>query len=130
VRIPGIYSNMLENPSVISSTKNPKTNKVNFPDISGVQLTYLPCRRSASILHCARPSPCRDLRSDPVTLDNYDFKSFGYLRVVDTRQLRIEFHPEGDGVTTKTPDDFVTVSLADGTLVHYTAPSIPLNNQV
>ena len=70
-------------------------------------------------------------RGDTVTLDNYDFKSFGYLPVVvDTQQLRIEFRPEGDGVTTKTPDDFVTVSLADGTLVHYTAPSIPLNNQV
>jgi hypothetical protein len=38
-----------------------------------------------------------------------------YLRViVDAKQLRIEFHPEGDGVTTKTPDDFVTVFLKMG----------------
>jgi hypothetical protein len=32
--------------------------------------------------------------------------------IVDSSPLRIEFHPEGDGVTTKTPDDFVTVLLA------------------
>jgi hypothetical protein len=70
-------------------------------------------------------------RNDTVTLDNYEFKSFGYLRiVVDTKQLRIEFHPQGDGVTAKTPDDFVTVLLADGTLVHYIPPSDPLHNQI
>jgi hypothetical protein len=64
-------------------------------------------------------------------LDNYDFKSFGYLRViVDFTQLRIEFHPEGDGVTTKTPDDFVTVFLENGTLVHYTSPTVPIQNQL
>ena len=79
----------------------------------------------------AMPGFAQPEQGDSVTLDNYDFKSFGYLRVVvDTQQLRIEFHPEGDGVTAKTPDDFVTVSLADGTLVHYIAPGIPLNNQV
>ena len=70
-------------------------------------------------------------RGDSVTLDNYDFKSFGYLRViVDAAQLRIEFHPEGDGVTTKTPDDFVTVSLATSTLVHYIPPTTPLQNRI
>ena len=41
VRILGIYSKMLENPGVISSTTNPKTGKANFPGISDVQLTYL-----------------------------------------------------------------------------------------
>jgi len=70
-------------------------------------------------------------RNDNVSLDNYDFKSFGYLRIlVDTEQLRIEFHPEGDGVTTKTPDDFVTVLLEGGTLVHYTPPTDLLNDQI
>jgi hypothetical protein len=54
----------------------------------------------------------------------------GFSSMFDTKQLRIEFPPEGDGVTTKTPDDFVTVLLKDGTLVHYTAPTTPLNNQV
>jgi len=70
-------------------------------------------------------------RKDLVTLDNFDFKSFGYLRVVaDTKQLRIEFHPEGDGMSAKTPDDFVTVLLEDGTLVHYTPPSTPIQDQI
>jgi hypothetical protein len=220
LRILGIYSNMLENPGIISSTKNPKTGKASFPNISDVQLDYLEAALTrikkekfagAVILAVHHPPytfgkhvtsmvmlkeidaicakvgvwphavlsghahnyqrftrtigtrqipyvvcgngghpPLQKIsvdttlrtpismqgfaqpeRNDTVTLDNYDFKSFGYLRIVaDTQQLRIEFHPEGDGVTTKTPDDFVTVSLADGTLVHYIAPNIPLNNQV
>jgi Calcineurin-like phosphoesterase len=41
VRILGIYSNMLENPGVISSTANPTTGKPTFPQLSDVQLTYL-----------------------------------------------------------------------------------------
>jgi hypothetical protein len=220
VRILGIYSNMLENPGIISSTKNPKTGKANFPDIPDVQLDYLTAaltrvkkekfpgavilamhhppytfgkhvtsivmlkeidaicenvgvwphavlsghahnyqrftrtigKRQIPYVVCgngghpplqklgvdislrtpiALPAFAQPERGDSVTLDNYDFKSFGYLRVVvDTQQLRIEFHPEGDGVTAKTPDDFVTVSLADGTLVHYTPPNTPLNSQV
>lgn len=217
VRILGIYSNMLENPGIISSTQDPKTGKAKFPDISDAQLDYLEAaltrvadekfkgavilavhhppytfgkhvtsmvmlkeidaicvktgvwphavfsghahnyqrytrtigKRQIPYVVCgngghpplqkisvdttlrtpiALPAFAQPERKDSVTLDNYDFKSFGYLRVVvDTQQLRIEFHPEGDGVTTKTPDDFVTVSLADGTLVHYTPPTTPVN---
>ncbi|HEY4380340.1 MAG TPA: metallophosphoesterase [Acidobacteriaceae bacterium] len=41
VRIFGLYSNMLENPGVISSTKDPVTGKPKFPQLSDVQLTYL-----------------------------------------------------------------------------------------
>jgi hypothetical protein len=41
IRILGIYSNMLENPGVISSTKNPTTGKPAFPQLSDVQLDYL-----------------------------------------------------------------------------------------
>lgn len=220
VRILGIYSNMLENPGVISSTKNPKSGKAIFPNIPDVQLDYLKAAlnrikdekfKGAVILAVHHPpytfgkhitslamlkeidAICSEVgvwphavlsghahnyqrftrtigkrqipyvvcgngghpplqkisvdatlrtpismpgfeqpeREDSVSLDNYDFKSFGYLRViVDAEQLRIEFHPEGDGVTTKTPDDFVTVLLKDGTLVHYTPPTTPLNNQV
>jgi len=220
VRILGLYSNTLENPGIISSTRDPKTGKVNFPDIPDVQLEYLEAalsrvkkekfpgalilavhhppytfgkhvtsmvmlkeidkicsasgvwphavlsghahnyqrftrtigKRQIPYIVCgngghpplqkitvdttlrtpvAMPGFAQPERGDTITLDNYDFKSFGYLRVVvDARQLRIEFHPEGDGVTTKTPDDFVTVSLSDGTLVHYTPPRIPLNSQV
>ena len=220
VRILGIYSNMLENPGVISSTKDPATGKANFPNVPDAQLTYLEAAltrvkqekyagavilavhhppytfgkhvtslvmlkeidaicdkvgvwphavlsghahnyqrytrtlgsRQIPYVVCGNgghpplaklsvdttlrtpismPGFAQPERNDRVSLDNYDFKSFGYLRIiVDTKQLRIEFHPEGDGVTTKTPDDFVTVLLADGTLVHYTAPSDPLHNQI
>jgi hypothetical protein len=41
LRILGIYSNMLENPGVISSTPDPKTGKPKFPQLSDVQLDYL-----------------------------------------------------------------------------------------
>jgi hypothetical protein len=41
VRILGLYSNMLENPGVISSTANPTTGKPTFPNLPDAQLTYL-----------------------------------------------------------------------------------------
>jgi hypothetical protein len=221
VRILGLYSNMLENPGVISSTKDPtKNGAAKFPNIPDVQLDYLEAaltrikkekfkgavilamhhppytfgkhvtslvmlkeidaicdkvgvwphavlsghahnyqrftrtigKRQIPYVVCgngghpplqkitvdttlrtpiALPAFAQPERKDLVSLDNYDFKSFGYLRVVvDAAQLRIEFHPEGDGVNTKTPDDFVTVLLADGTLVHYVPPSTPIQNQL
>jgi hypothetical protein len=47
-------------------------------------------------------------------LESYDETDYGYLRVVvNATTLTIEFHPEADGGTTKTPDDVVTVTLAD-----------------
>jgi Calcineurin-like phosphoesterase len=220
LRILGLYSNMLENPGVISSTVDPRTNKPKFPSIPDAQLDYLEAaltrvktdnfvgavilavhhppytfgkhvkslvmlkeidvicdkvgiwphavlsghahnyqrftrtigKRQIPYVVCgngghpplqklsvdttlrtpiAMPGFTQPERNDAVSLDNYDFKSFGYLRViVDAAQLRIEFHPEGDGVTTKTPDDFVTVLLADGTLVHYDPPRTPLQDQI
>ncbi|MFP5229099.1 MAG: metallophosphoesterase family protein [Acidobacteriota bacterium] len=52
-----------------------------------------------------------------LTLESYDGTHYGYLRViVDDTTLRIEFHPEPDGTTTKTPDDVVTVTLATHTV--------------
>ncbi|HTV48745.1 MAG TPA: metallophosphoesterase [Phycisphaerae bacterium] len=58
--------------------------------------------------------------TDSVTFENYDDDDFGYLRIiVDTKQLRIEYHPASDGADAKTPDDFVTVDLSTHTLVHY-----------
>jgi len=36
--------------------------------------------------------------------------------VVNATTLTIEFHPEADGGTTKTPDDVVTVTLAKHTV--------------
>ncbi len=41
VRMLGLYSNMLENPGVISSTKDPKSRKPKFSNLSDAQLTYL-----------------------------------------------------------------------------------------
>ena len=50
---------------------------------------------------------------DAVTFESYDDTNYGYLRIiVDTQQLRIEYHPASDGVAAKTPDDSVTIDLA------------------
>ena len=52
-----------------------------------------------------------------LSLESYDDTDYGYLRVVvNATTLTIEFHPEGDGGTTKTPDDVVTVTLANRTV--------------
>jgi hypothetical protein len=60
--------------------------------------------------------------SDTVTFDSYDDQDFGYLRIlVNSEQLRIEYHPASDGGDAKTPDDFVTVDLAKRTLTHFVA---------
>jgi hypothetical protein len=59
---------------------------------------------------------------DQVTLENYDFTDYGYLRIIVTEsQLRIEYHPASDGEAAKTPDDSVTVDLATRTLGHFEA---------
>ncbi len=48
-----------------------------------------------------------------LTLESYDAADYGYLRViVNATTLTVEFHPQSDGGTTKTPDDVVTVTLA------------------
>ena len=48
-----------------------------------------------------------------LTLESYDDTDYGYLRlVVNEETLTIEYHPQGDGATTKTPDDKVTVTLS------------------
>lgn len=54
---------------------------------------------------------------DTLTLENYDDTDFGYLRViVNATTLTIEFHPASDGTTVKTPNDTVTVNLANYTV--------------
>jgi Icc-related predicted phosphoesterase len=212
VRILGIYSNILENPGVISSTKDPKTGKPQFPQLSDVQLNYLTAAlnrvkkekfqgaviiavhhppyaqgthsgsmvmlkeidavcdstgvwphavlsghahnyqrytraigsRQIPFIVCGngghglqtitRGAPLRTPvimnvfaqpeRNDTVTLENYDDKEYGYLRIlVDPRQLRIEYHPASDGTASKTPDDFVTVDLTSAAIAHYILPS-------
>jgi hypothetical protein len=48
-----------------------------------------------------------------LTLESYDTTDYGYLRViVNATTMRIEFHPQHDGGTIKTPNDVVTVTLA------------------
>jgi hypothetical protein len=52
-----------------------------------------------------------------LTLENYDTTDFGYLRViVNATTMTVEFHPESDGGTTKTPNDVVTITLATHTV--------------
>jgi hypothetical protein len=52
-----------------------------------------------------------------LTLESYDDKDYGYLRVVaNATTMRIEFHPQTDGGVTKTPDDNVTITLATRTV--------------
>jgi hypothetical protein len=54
---------------------------------------------------------------DSVTFESYDDQDFGYLRiVVNSTQMRIEYHPASDGPNSKTADDVVTVNLASRTL--------------
>jgi hypothetical protein len=71
---------------------------------------------------CGGHSPLSSMRAtyrtpykidDTLTLESYDTTDYGYLRVViNAATMRIEFHPQHDGGTTKTPNDVVTVTLA------------------
>ena len=208
VRILGIYSNMLENPGVISSTVDPSSGQAKFPNLSDVQLDYLTAafsrikkekyagavllavhhppyafgKHSGSLVMlkeidaiCAKvgvwphavlsghahnfqrftraigtrqipfyvigngghglsrlskgavlrtpqsmPIFAQPEQKDAVTFENYDDKSYGYLRIlINAQQLRIEYHPASDGPDTKTPDDSVTVDLKSGKIVIY-----------
>ncbi|MGO8791746.1 MAG: metallophosphoesterase family protein [Terriglobia bacterium] len=75
---------------------------------------------------CGGHSPLSKMRSiyrtpykidDTLTLESYDDTDYGYLRVVvNATTMSIEFHPQSDGGTTKTPDDVVTINLANHTL--------------
>ena len=54
---------------------------------------------------------------DTLTLESYDDTDYGYLRViVNATTMTVEFHPQSDGGTTKTPDDTVTIDLASRTV--------------
>ncbi len=87
--------------------------------ISGNQIPYM-------VAGCGGHSPLSKMRAtlrtpykidDTLTLESYDDTDYGYLRVVVTAAtMTIEFHPESDGGTTKTPDDSVTIDLANRTV--------------
>ena len=75
---------------------------------------------------CGGHSPLSKMRStvrtpykidSTLTLESYDETDYGYLRiVVNAATMRIEFHPESDGGTTKTPNDVVKINLAGHTV--------------
>lgn len=72
---------------------------------------------------CGGHSPLSKMRTayrtpykidDTLTLESYDDTDYGYLRVVvNATSMRVEFHPQSDGGVTKTPDDDVTITLAN-----------------
>lgn len=75
---------------------------------------------------CGGHSPLSSMRStirtpykidSTLTLESYDDTHYGYLRVIaNASTLTIEFHPQSDGGTSKTPDDVVTINLAARTV--------------
>jgi hypothetical protein len=87
--------------------------------VNGMQIPYL-------VAGCGGHAPLAKMSGtyrtpfpidSTLTLESYDDTDYGYLRVVvNATTLTIEFHPEGDGGTTKTPDDVVTVTLANQTV--------------
>jgi hypothetical protein len=87
--------------------------------VNGMQIPFL-------VAGCGGHSPLSPMRGTyrtpykidaTLTLENYDATDYGYLRVVvNATTMSIEFHPQADGTTTKTPNDVVTVSLAGHTV--------------
>ncbi|WP_263354365.1 metallophosphoesterase family protein [Acidicapsa acidisoli] len=87
--------------------------------VNGYQIPYI-------VAGCGGHSPLSKMRAtirtpfqidSTLTLESYDDTDYGYLRiVVNAQTMTIEFHPESDGGTTKTPDDDVTINLAARTI--------------
>jgi len=87
--------------------------------VNGLEIPYL-------VAGCGGHSPLEALRGtirtpypidSTLTLESYDGDHYGYLRViVNATTMTVEFHPQSDGTTTKTPDDVVTVTLATHTV--------------
>jgi hypothetical protein len=64
--------------------------------------------------------PALSSHRDKVVFESYDDQDFGYMRIlVNSEQLRIEYHPASDGEISKTPDDSVTVDLKSHKIVRY-----------
>jgi hypothetical protein len=87
--------------------------------VNGLSIPYI-------VAGCGGHSPLEAMRGtlrtpypidSTLTLESYDTTDYGYLRViVNATTLTVEFHPQSDGGTTKTPDDVVTVTLATHTV--------------
>lgn len=83
--------------------------------VNNLQIPFL-------VAGCGGHSPLSTMRGtyrtpykidDTLTLENYNTTDYGYLRViVNAQTMRIEFHPESDGGTIKSPNDVVTITLA------------------
>jgi hypothetical protein len=55
--------------------------------------------------------------SPTLTLNSVDATDYGYTRVIiNATTMTIEYHPQSDGGTTKTPDDTVSIDLASYTI--------------
>jgi hypothetical protein len=82
--------------------------------VNNIQIPYV-------VAGCGGHSPLTKMRGtyrtpykidDTLTLESYDDTGYGYLRlVVSATALTIEYHPQSDQGTTKTPNDKVTVDL-------------------
>jgi len=87
--------------------------------VNGKQIAYM-------VAGCGGHNPLSAIRAtvrtpyvinSTLTLNSVDDTDFGYLRVVvNSQTMTIEFHPESDGGVTKTPDDTVTINLAQYTM--------------
>jgi hypothetical protein len=87
--------------------------------VNGMQIPFV-------VAGCGGHSPLSPMRGTyrtpykidaTLTLENYDATDYGYLRVVvNSTTMTIEFHPQADGGTTKTPNDVATISLANHTV--------------
>jgi hypothetical protein len=83
--------------------------------INGKQIPFI-------VAGCGGHNPLSPMRAtlrtpyvinDTLTLNNVDATDYGYTRViVNDTTMTIEYHPQSDGGTTKTPDDMVTIDLA------------------
>ncbi|MEQ5843083.1 metallophosphoesterase [Paraburkholderia acidicola] len=99
----------------------------------GTQIPYIICgngghgliklaARGAAAIRAPQVLQAKSATTDLVVLENYDDTNYGYLRLVVTAtQLRIEYHSASDGPTSKAPNDYVTVGLADRQIAHFVA---------
>ena len=90
----------------------------------GSEIPYLICGNGGHNVQKLRPVDGNTIRvpqtmqsrsrdEDQVVFERYDDTDYGYMRIIATGdQLRIEYHPASDGVDAKTPDDSVTIDLA------------------
>jgi hypothetical protein len=91
--------------------------------VKNFDIPYVVCGNGGHGLSAIKSSGTGPLRTplhinDSLIFENYDYQDFGYLRiVVDSKQMRIEFHDAAVGDENKSPTDAVTVDLASHTMI-------------